>query len=159
MRRLTAILLTSALAACGGGDHEADEGAMPAAAEPTATAISLADVAGTWNMVSMADTLTVPYVMTATDTEMGWTVTFPGREPIPVQVELVDGDSVVTVTGPFESVLHAGEMVTSRNVMRLQDGMLTGNFTATYDNPEIPGLSGTSEGARAEMDDMAAEEG
>ncbi len=147
MRRLNALLLATFVAACGGAgeDYAGDDAdAMPAAA-----GISPADVAGTWNMVSMADTIRVPYVLTATDSDMGWTVTFPGRDPLTIEVAMIDGDSIVTITGPFESMLHEGEMVTTRSVMRLQDGMLTGTFTASYDNAEIPALVGTSGGSRA----------
>jgi hypothetical protein len=49
-----------------------------------------------------------------------------------VTVILVDGDSVVSELGPFESVLRPGIMVTTRAVTRLQGDMLTGTFVGRY---------------------------
>jgi hypothetical protein len=49
-----------------------------------------------------------------------------------VRVVAVDGDSIVTESGPFESVLRKGVQVNSRVVMRLQDGKLVGTTTARY---------------------------
>ena len=110
MRGITAVVLASALVACGGA---ANDDAPEAAGAMEIPGIALADVAGTWNMVSMADTVAVPYILMATDSETGWTVAFPDREPIPIEVAMVDGDSIVTITGPFESMLYEGEMVTT----------------------------------------------
>lgn len=43
----------------------------------------------------------------------------------------VDGDSVMTMSGPFESVLRKGVQVTTSNVSRLVDGKLVGIFCHT----------------------------
>ena len=106
--------------------------AAPAMAAPAA--ISLADVAGKWNVraTSEAGDINVDYVLTATADNSGWTFTFPKRDPIPVRVVAVDGDSVVTEAGPYESVLRKGVQVTTRNVNRLQDGKLIGATEAHY---------------------------
>ena len=40
---------------------------------------------------------------TATADTSGWTLTFPNRKPVPVRVVAVDGDSIVTEAGPYES--------------------------------------------------------
>jgi hypothetical protein len=44
----------------------------------------------------------------------------------------VDGDSIVSESGPFESVLRKGVQVNTRVVSRLQDGKLVGRTTARY---------------------------
>lgn len=109
---------------------------QPAAETQAApAAISLADVAGTWTVTTMAessDSVLVTYELTATATSDGWTSTLPGREPMPVRVALVDGDSVVAEAGPFESALRPGVMVTTRTVARLQGDMLMGTIVAHY---------------------------
>ncbi len=68
----------------------------------------------------------------ATANTSGWTFNFPNRKPVPVRVVAVDGDSIVTEAGPFESVLRKGVQVTSRTVNRLQDGKLVGATVARY---------------------------
>ena len=55
--------------------------------------VSLADVAGKWTVRATpesGDTTTTTYVLTATADTSGWTVTYPGGQPIPVRVR-VDG--------------------------------------------------------------------
>ena len=59
-------------------------------------------VAGTWNVTVMSqdsDSVLITYVLNATATTDGWTSMLPGRDPMPVRVVLVDGDSVVTEAG------------------------------------------------------------
>jgi hypothetical protein len=106
-----------------------------APAEPAPATVSLADVAGTWKVHSTMEgneKVTVDYDLVATGDRSGWTINFPKRKPIPVRVVAVDGDSIVTESGPFESVLRKGVQVNSRVVMRLQDGKLVGTTTARY---------------------------
>src|SRR5690606_34147176 len=79
-----------------------------------------------------SDSVLITYDLTATSTMDGWTSTLPGREPMPVRVVLVDGDSVVAEAGPFASALREGEMVTTRTVVRLQGEMLVGTIEAHY---------------------------
>jgi hypothetical protein len=109
--------------------------APPAEAAPAAAGISLNDVAGTWKIRSAVEgneKQTVIYDLVATADRSGWTINFPNRDPIPVRVVAVEGDSIVTESGPFESVLRKGVMVNSRVVVRLQDGKLVGTTTARY---------------------------
>ena len=88
--------------------------------------------------------------MTATADPAGWTVTFPGREPMPVKVESLSNDSIVTVIGPYESVLREGVMVTTRSVSMLMGDRLAGTFTAHYQNAGADSvLQGRSSGTRA----------
>ncbi len=117
---------------------ETAEGEATAMAEAPA-AISLGDVAGTWNVHSTVrgnESQTVTYDMVATPDRSGWSITFPGREPIPVRVVAVEGDSIVSEAGPFESALRKGVQVNTRVVSRLQGDKLVGTTRARY---EVPG--------------------
>lgn len=102
---------------------------------PTTGAVNLADVAGKWNMKAVpmsGDTTPTSYVLTATSTTSGWTITFPGRpQPMPVKVS-VDGDSIMISAGPYSSVRRKGVQVTTFGVARLQSGQLNGTTTAHY---------------------------
>ena len=104
-------------------------------AAPAPAPINLADVAGKWNMravpTSGADTSANTYVLTATNSTTGWTITFPGRKPMPVQV-LADGDSIVISAPPYSSVRRKGVQVSTTGVLRLQNGDLVGPTTAHY---------------------------
>lgn len=151
MRPLSLLCATLMLAACGGSENREAAG-MPdsASAVPELTA---ADLAGTWNMKATTitgDSTLVEYTMTATADPSGWTVTFPGRDPMPVQVESLSQDSIVTVIGPYESVLREGVTVTTRSVTMLMGNQLAGTFTAHYQNAGADSLlQGRSSGTRA----------
>ena len=96
--------------------------------------INLAAVAGKWNMRSVpmsGDTSATTYVLTATNNTSGWTITFPGRAPIPVKVT-VDGDSIMLAAGPYSSVRRKGVQVTTYGVSRVQNGGMVGSTTAHY---------------------------
>ena|SRR5437764_1341114 len=100
----------------------------------TAGTVNLADVAGKWNMKAVpmsGDTTPTTYVLTATSNTDGWTITFPGRAPIPTKVT-VDGDSIMLSAGPYPSVRRKGVQVTTFSVARLQSGRLNGSTTAHY---------------------------
>lgn len=104
-------------------------------AAPAPANINLADVAGKWNMSSAptsgTDTAANTYVLTATNSETGWTITFPGRKPMAVKV-VASGDSIITSAGPYPSVRRKGVQVTTNGVLRLQNGDLVGPTTAHY---------------------------
>jgi hypothetical protein len=113
--------------------------------------VNLADVAGKWNMRAVpmsGDTTPTTYVLTATSNTSGWTITFPGRAPIPVRVT-TDGDSIMLAAGPYPSVRRKGVQVTTFGVARLQSGRLNGMTTAHY---KVSGADSvlvlTSSGAR-----------
>lgn len=139
VRRFAICCCAVVLAACTKAKEEpamdamADAPAADAAAAPAT--MSLADVAGKWNVRTMTesgDSTLVTYEMVASADSSGWTLNFPKRKPIPVRVVAVDGDSIVTEAGPFESVLRKGVQVTTRTVNRLQDGKLVGATVARY---------------------------
>ncbi|OGU12960.1 MAG: hypothetical protein A3K13_04220 [Gemmatimonadetes bacterium RIFCSPLOWO2_12_FULL_68_9] len=99
-----------------------------------AATLNLADVAGKWTIQSMAegsDSVLVTYELNATATTEGWTIVFPGRDPIPLHVT-TGGDSVVTHAGPFQSVLRPGVTVSTEGAMRLVNGQLEGWSVAHY---------------------------
>jgi len=100
---------------------------------------SLADMAGTWNMrtLNMAgDSVLVTYDIFATNDVSGWTLTFPGRDPIPVRVIEVSGDSVIIDAGPYASALQQGVTVSTRFDMKLEGDRLAGLITAVYNMPQ-----------------------
>ena len=106
-----------------------------AAPAPGPANISLADVAGKWNVRSVptsgTDTTPTTYVLTATNSQSGWTLTFPGRKPMPVQIS-TSGDSIMITAAPYASVRRKGLQVSTNGVLRLQNGDLVGSTTAHY---------------------------
>jgi hypothetical protein len=109
--------------------------AMAPAPEAAAPApLSLADLAGKWNMRTMPedkDTTLVAYQLVAGADSSGWVFNFPKRKPVPVRVQ-ASGDSLITEAGPYESLLRKGVQVTTNSVLRLKDGKLTGTTIAHY---------------------------
>jgi hypothetical protein len=117
------------------GDASTRDTVGAAAETPAASAaISLADVAGKWNIRTMDKDggNAVDAELLATADRSGWTLTLPNRKPVPMRVTAVAGDSFVTEAGPFESVLRKGVQVRTRTVNRLQDGKLVGIMEARY---------------------------
>ena len=109
--------------------------AAPAPAPAPAPALSLADVAGKWQMEakpdSGKDTSTTKYVLTATADTTGWMITFPSGLKVPVQVS-VSGDSIIERTGTFSSQRRKGVKVMTEGSLKLQGGKLVGMTTAHY---------------------------
>jgi len=124
-----------------------------AALPPPAATISLGDVAGKWTVTvkpEMGDSTLLTYVLDATADMAGWTITLPNRTPQPVRVVAVEGDSIVTESGPYESILRPGVQVTTRSVLRLQDGKLMGNTVAHFQTTAADSVLRTrTEGTRA----------
>jgi hypothetical protein len=128
-------LCVAVLAGCAKKDNAAvDTMASDITPTPAPAAINLADVAGRWNVRAVpttGDTTPTNSVITATATTSGWTITFPGRAPIPMRIT-VDGDSIMSETGPYPSVRRKGLQVVTNGVMRLQGGSLVGTSTAHF---------------------------
>ena len=139
--RIAFCCCAAVLAGCAKKDNAAVDTSSAMAASTASTtsaapaAVNLADVAGKWNMTSVpvsGDTTPTTYVLTATGTTDGWTLTFPGRAtPVPVKVT-TDGDSIMLAAGPYPSVRRKGVQVTTATVTRLQNGRLVGSTTAHY---------------------------
>jgi len=145
MRRFSLLLGLLALG-CGGGDYTDD-----ADVEGMAAGIALADVAGTWILTGTLATeepTIISYSVVATDSETGWTLHLPDRDALEIRIVSVDGDSIVGHSGPFESILREGVMVTTRTVLRLHGDMLVGSLTATYETDPVQVVPGTFEGTR-----------
>lgn len=134
MRRLVPLLVPALLVACAKPDAAPPAADTTAAMMPAAPTVSLADFAGTWQVRGMneAGDSVVGYTLNATADAAGWSITFPGRDPIPASQVSVAGDSVVTEAGPFESAVRPGVQVRTHTVWRLQDGRLVGMTTARY---------------------------
>ena len=131
MRSLTYVLGVALLAGC--GEKPAPEPA-PLPPPPAPAAINLADVAGDWTVKTMpetSDSVLLTYVLHATAADTGWTITFPGRKPMAMQI-MTMGDSIMTTVPPYESVLRKGEKVSTNGVLHLKDGKLVGTNVAHY---------------------------
>ena len=133
--RLTTVAALALSLACGKTEKAPE--AAPAAALPApapAPTFNLAEAAGTWNYVAKSatgDTVLVKAEMTATADALGWTILLPGRPAMPVTVT-VSGDSVMTMVGPYDSILRKGVKVTTEGVLHMKDGMMMGTSTAHY---------------------------
>ena len=131
MRKTFLILSALTLLACGrkGDDIAADSPA--AAAVP---ALTFADFAGRWSiqlLSDMSDSVLATYEMNATADGSSWTLTAPGREPMPVRAA-VEGDSLQLDAGPYKNTTPPNVDVTTSGVARLEGGMLVGNFMSQY---------------------------
>ena len=119
---------------CAKTDTQATDTAGAADFPEGPAALSAADVAGTWNNRAVAlsgDTTAIPSVLVATSDNTGWTLTFPGRPPVATRVTF-DADSVMTESGPYESVRRKGVQVVTSGVYRLRNGALEGTSIARY---------------------------
>lgn len=139
--RIAICTCAAVLAGCAKKENAAVDTSSAMAASTTTTmaapaALNAADVAGKWDMRSVptsgTDTSATTYVLTATNNTSGWTIKFPNRAAaVPVRVT-IEADSIVTNSGPYESVRRKGVQVTTNGVMRLQNGSLVGSTTAHY---------------------------
>ncbi len=141
MRIMRILGFAAIIAGCAKSDAPpaADTGmAMePAAAPAVPAAMSLADVAGKWNVRVMgetSDSTLTSYVLTATADTAGWTFSFPNGAPIKMRVTSMAGDSIVTEAGPFPSALRRGSRVSTVGTFRMQDGKMVGTTIARYPN-------------------------
>jgi hypothetical protein len=131
MKRLLPLFAVLFLLGCA---QETTEEATDEAADTTAVeGISLADLAGTWNMTTTStdpsDTFVNEYQLVIDDA--GWTLHYPDRDPVPATA-VVEGETIVTDAGPFESVRMPGTMVTTHTVFHLEGDRLVGDVTATW---------------------------
>ena len=138
--RIAICCCAAVLAGCAKKDEApVDTTAMTTTSASTTTvapaAVNLADVAGKWNVSAVPttgkDTSATKYVLTATGTTDGWTITFPGRKPMAVKVR-TDADSIMIDSDKYQSVRRKGVTVTTNSVVRLQGGNLSGGTTAHY---------------------------
>jgi hypothetical protein len=128
MRALPIMMLAVLCAACGADNPRANAAVAAAAAPP-------ADLPGSWAVSAFragSDIAYVSYDMRATADTSGWTVTFPGREPMAVRVLSASPDSIDVVLGPYPSAVRQGVMVTAHTVGRVVGDRIEGRFAARY---------------------------
>ncbi|HVH08880.1 MAG TPA: hypothetical protein VM736_03710 [Gemmatimonadales bacterium] len=149
--RIVAILSTACLTAYATTAVAQEPAAKPMGAMQHAAGMKLADVAGTWSMENTVKTAAgkdtvVTSELVATADEKGWVTNLAGRPPIPTRVVAMGGDSVVTEAGPFQSVVRAGQTVTTRETLHLKGGALSGWIEAHYSNGDV--VKGATMGTR-----------
>jgi hypothetical protein len=86
--------------------------------------------------------------MVGTSDPATWTLSLEGRPAIKLNVSIV-GDSLVSESEEYESVLRKGVKVTVRSAAVMKDGKMVGNVVATYKTAtgtEV--VPGTVEGTR-----------
>ena len=146
------------LVGCNTADEDVDTAADSAAVSPMVpaapAAISLADVAGKWNVEVMpetSDSVVLRYVLNAAADTAGWSIQFQDRpDPVKVHVVAVAGDSIATHAGPYPSALRKGVTVTTDGVFRLQAGTMVGRNVAHYSGGPDTVLVLRSRGTRAQ---------
>jgi hypothetical protein len=152
MRAIPSLLLVTLIAACAPKDAEpTPEAPASEATAASAPAGTPADFAGTWNLTATMDGVADPIqsTMQGTTDFASWTMTLPGRDPVTLEVAM-HGDSLVTESLEYESILRAGVMVTVRTASVVKDGMMMGNMVATYRTATgEEKVAGTIHGTRA----------
>ena len=135
MRTAQALVVLALLSACSGTKDDATDSAAAdtTAAATAAAAPTLADFAGTWQTTSTLDGAANPVPATITGSADGstWSLSLEGRPNIPLQAS-ISGDSLVTQSAEYESVLRKGVMVTVRTATVMNGNSMTGNMVATY---------------------------
>jgi hypothetical protein len=133
------LVLAGGLLVFGCERETTEEATEEQAADTVASAatISLADVAGTWDMRSVPETgpdttATVYQIQVTTD---GWTLLLPDREPIEADAT-TSGDSIIVHAGPYESVRRAGITVRTHSTLRLEGDRLMGTTIAHYETSD-----------------------
>jgi len=133
MRTLIVALGLALVAGCA-KEKPAVQAAPPPPPPAAPAPINLADVAGNWTVTVTpiaSDSVLVTYTLHATAADTGWTVTFPGRKPMAVQITTM-GDSIMTTMATFQSVLRKQTKVSTTGVVHLVNGQLVGTTTAHY---------------------------
>lgn len=138
---LLALLVAVPVVACAPAEEAPPDEQAEAREEPTPT---LADFAGTWQQTAqLAGTEeAVELTVVGTPESDGWSMQFEGRDPVPLEVS-VEGDSLITESAEYESILRPGVMVTVRSAGALHDGRMTGTLVAEYQTEDgeetVPG--------------------
>jgi hypothetical protein len=148
MRKSAVFLSLLLMAACGGAEDDARSG--PGGQAAAAQAPSVADFIGTWNTTVVLEGTAnpVPAVLDSSPDGSAWTMNLQGRSPIGMTVS-ISGDSLVTMSEPYPSILRDGVTVTVRTAGVLRDGDLVGKVLATYHTPDGEELvPGTMRGTR-----------
>ena len=130
MRFAVALLAVAVVTACAAKEDEAavdTPGPAAATAAPT-----IADFAGTWNSKAVLEGTpdSVPSTLTVMADGTGH-MTLEGRPNIPVTLS-ISGDSLVTQSEEYESILRKGVRVTVRTAGVRSGDTMSGTLVATY---------------------------
>jgi hypothetical protein len=125
--------------ACGKSDQAAKDSAAMAAAPapappPPPAPLTLADIAGKWNLRTVpdsGDTTPTLSVLEGTADSASWKIKFANGLTVPAHVT-ASGDSIITDIGPYASVRRKGMQVTTHGVMRREGDRLVGTTVAHY---------------------------
>ena len=136
MRWLALSLCAVVAAGCAKSDQaSATDTVASVAASAAPAALSLDQVAGTWNMNvsnSAGDSTLMAIVVTATSDANGWRIKYPDRpDPVPARA-VAAGDSIVVDGGPYSSPIRKNVQTTIHAIWRLQGDSLGGPVTAHY---------------------------
>jgi hypothetical protein len=148
MRSFAILLSSFIIVGCAGeAETDAEMSAEPEAMAPT----SVADFAGTWQNSVTLEGVADPIPSTTTGSASGtdWTMTLEGRDPVPLQVSM-SGDSLITQSAEYESILRPGVRTTVRSAILMQGDSWTGPIVVTYRTDageEV--VNGTISGSRA----------
>jgi hypothetical protein len=132
MRKGLAVLSALFLVACGTPDEEPAPGP-----QAVAEATSIARFAGTWSGTVTLEGVDEPVTTTMTGGAAGddWTMSVPDRESIPLRVH-VSGDSLITQSEEYESILRPGVTARVRTASVLRNGEMAGSVLVTYITPD-----------------------
>ena len=135
MRWLALSLCAVVVAACAKSEQPPATDTATAAAPAAPAALTLDQVAGTWNMNVTAegsDSTLLTLVVTAAADGNAWAIKFPDRpDPVPTRATAA-GDSIVVEAGPYSSPIRKNVQTTIHAVWRLQGDSLGGPVTAHY---------------------------
>jgi hypothetical protein len=132
MRRGVAIFSALFLVACGTSDEEPTPEPRAVAEAP-----SLADFAGTWSGAATLEGVDEPVPTTIAGSASGddWTMSVPDRDNIPLRVQ-VSGDSLITRSAEYPSILRPGVTAHVRTANVLRNGEMVGSALVTYITPD-----------------------
>jgi hypothetical protein len=133
MRRIALAAGLVLLAACAKKEEPAPP-PPPPAAPPAPAPINMSAVAGMWTfnvMGATSDSVLTTYTLTATADTAGWVMTLPNRKPMTLKVT-VSGDSIMTESPEYESVLRKGTKVHTNSVFHMSGDAMTGTTAAHY---------------------------
>ena len=105
-----------------------------AIAPAPAPAMSLASIAGAWNVLMRPegqDTVVISYLLDTRDST-SWTFTFPDGKPLAMRVTGMSGDTVLAESDWNASPIRKGLQARSTIKYWMQDGKLVGRHVGHY---------------------------
>ncbi|HKW48892.1 MAG TPA: hypothetical protein VJN70_15685 [Gemmatimonadaceae bacterium] len=115
------------------------------AGEKKAAGLTWSDLVGDWEGQSLrgkSDSVITPMTISFSADKKA-SITYPNREPVPMRVVTIGGDSVVVEAGPYPSVTRAGHTVVSlHEVAHIANHKMTGSFNAKFDDGQT--IEGTT---------------